>query len=144
MDDNGLKTLLPQIVDKSGKEIIRPDVLQSITQLAQLGQLVKIRKSLEKEEYQGKIDTRVIEATDALGFLDLVNNYPNTPWINVFLINDGPDTVFLSVNGGSPEIPIHKGEDISVDFSQAERRIETILYRCDIGETASVRVVGKC
>jgi len=142
MDDNDeLKTLLPQIVDKSGKEIIRPDVLQSITQLAQLGQLVKIRKSLEKEEYQGKIDTRVIEATDALGFLDLVNNYPNTPWINVFLINDGPDKVYLRINK-SEEIKMGVGETRTIDHTHAEQRIEQVYYKCDEGETASVRVEG--
>ncbi|GAI59664.1 unnamed protein product, partial [marine sediment metagenome] len=37
----------PKIIEE-GKEIVRPDALQAVVQLAQLGQLTKIRKALEK------------------------------------------------------------------------------------------------
>jgi len=132
----------PQVVDESGQEIVRPDVLQTITQLATLGQLAKIRKHLETEKFEGKFDPRTVEATEQARVLDLVGSYPYTPWINAFIINDGPDSAFLSFNEYHPH-KINKGETLTVDQSHAEERLRLVFYGCEAGGTATLRIIGQ-
>lgn len=132
-----------KVVDEEGREIIRPDVITAITQLASLAQLSKIRKSLEKEEYQGAQDSRTLSATDVYQVVDLVRNFPSIPWATASFVNDGPDTVYIGINRQARPAILLDGEDYKADFTKADRRIELIFYWCDAGETASVRVVGK-
>jgi hypothetical protein len=138
LDTSGIK-----VVDDEGREIIRPDAIQAVTQLASLAQLARIRKSLEKEEYRGVQDSRTLNSTDAYQVEDLTREYPFTPWATASFFNDGPDTVYIGINRrGSPAI-VAAGESYQVDFTKADRRIELIYYWCDATETASVRVIGK-
>lgn len=133
-----------KVVDDEGNEIVRPDVITAVVQLAQLAQQVRIRKSLEREEYQGKQDSRTLYATDAYQVEDLVMGYPGIPWVTAsFVNNDGSDTVYIGINRRSGFATILEGEPYQVDFTKADRRIELIYYWCDTGGTATVRVVGK-
>lgn len=137
---------LPDIkVIEDGKEVgpLPPGELQEIMQLATYGQLVRIRKSLEKEEFQGKQDSRVLDATDAYQTEDLVKKYPFIPWATASFVNDGADAVYIGINRQAGATKLEDGEPYEVDYTKAERRIELIYYWCDAGETASVRVVGK-
>lgn len=136
-----LTTQLPKVIEE-GKEVIRPDIIQAVTQLAQLGQLVKIRRSLQKREFQGKVDTRTLEVTDEIKHIGLINNYPNHPWISAFFINDGPDTVYIGINNPYEWVEIEKDETRTIDYTHADERIRKVYYKCDPGETASVRVEG--
>lgn len=97
---------------------------------------------LQAQSYYGIIDPRTLNATGVLKWLSLVEDPPYTPWISVSFFNDGPDKVNIGINrpDGSP---IESGESLTVDLSGANRRIETIFYQCDTGETASVRAIGK-
>ncbi len=133
----------PKIIDEEGKEIVRPDVLQAVVQLAQLGQMVKIRKSLEKEEFEGKEDPRTLNATDEIQVLSLTDDFPYTPWITAYFINDGPDPVRISLNRPYAQFELGMGETITVDRAHADERMNIIFYVCDSGETASVRVIGQ-
>ena len=134
----------PKIIEE-GKEVVRPDVLQAVVQLAQLGQMVKIRKSLEKEEFEGKLDDRTLSATDQLQWEDLMQDWPNTPWATAFFVNDDlVNPVYIQVNDRSNRvIPLNAGETKRIDFTKADRRIDLIYYWCDAGNTATVRVEGK-
>lgn len=139
------KQLVPQIkvVDDEGKEIMRPDVLAAVTQLATLGQLTRIRKSLEREHFEGKIDARTLSASYEMGFIELLKCWPHTPWTTATFFNDGPDTVYIGINDMHPYATLEKGDTLPADFTKADRRIEIIYYWTNAGETASVRVVGK-
>jgi len=141
-DLKSLATQLPKVIEE-GKEVIRPDVIQAVTQLAQLGQLVKIRRSLAKQEFRGKLDPRTLNATDREKIIDLIDGFPNYPWISAYFFNDGPDAVYISINRADEIHEVEYGESYSVDFSSADKRIEIIYYKCDTDETASLRVVGK-
>lgn len=139
----GLDTSGIKVVDDEGREIVRPDVIQAVTQLASLAQLARIRKSLEKEEYRGLQDSRTLSATDAYQVEDLVKEYPFIPWATASFINDGTDAVYIGINRQAGATRLENGESYEADFTKADRRIELIYYWCDPTETASVRVVGK-
>lgn len=139
------------VVDEEGKEIVRPDVVQAVVQLASLAQLARIRKSLEKEEFEGKVDSKTLDATDRPWGVDLVSQPPYRAWSTASFFNDGDistsppgeTTVYISINRPSYPVTLKYGESYSVDFTKADRRIEFIYYWCALGETASVRAVGK-
>lgn len=115
-----------------------------LTQLASLSQLTQIKEKLTKEEFEGKLDPRTLDATDKLQWLDLAEDPPHKPWITAYFINDG-DTVEIGVN--HPELGRHqikKTETLTIDQSHASERINRLFYVCASGVTASlVRVVGQ-
>lgn len=132
----------PKIIEE-GKEIVRPDALQAIVQLAQLGQMTKIRKALKKQEFQGEVDPRTLDATDEIQFISLIDRYPNVPWISAFLINDGPDVAKIAINRPYDQFEMGVNETRTISRAHAEERIRVIYYICDPGETASIRVMGE-
>lgn len=138
------KQLVPQtkVVDDEGREIVRPDVLQAVVQLATLGQLTRIRRSLEKEEFEGELDPRTLGATDVTQCLEL-DQYPNVPWATATAFNDGPNRVFIAINGLAKPVTLNLNEGMSLDFTKADMRIKSVYYWCGPGDTASVRAVGK-
>ncbi|MBA7689878.1 hypothetical protein ES703_98397 [subsurface metagenome] len=131
----------PKIIEE-GKEVVRPDVVQAVVQLATLGQLTKIRKSLEKEEYEGKEDPRTLSATDKPQFITFIREFPYVPWIGAYFINDGPDPVRISINRPYTPFTLALKETVTVNRAHADERIKVIYYVCDPGETASFRAIG--
>lgn len=138
------KVEIPGIeVIEGGKTIVRPDVIQAVTQLATLGQLVKIRKSLEREQFTGRLDSRTLDATSELKFLNLLEEWPHTPWINAFFMNtDGPDTAEIGINNINNTFKLRLNQTRTLDYAHADERITIIYYKCAVGETASVAVEG--
>ena len=146
--DKELQSLIPslrslKIDGEESKDEISPQTLQAIAQLASLAQLVKIRKSLEREQFGGRLDSRTLDATDQRKFLDLIKEWPHIPYATISLINDGPNSVYIALNRRDDEHKIESGESTSADFLKANERISVIYYRCAPGETASTRALGK-
>lgn len=137
------RKIIPEVVDESGKKVIRPDILQMVTQLASLGQLARIRKSLEKEEFEGKVDTITLSVTSKQSCLNLLDRWHYSALITGYFVNDGPDTAYIAINEPYAWLKIKKNETRTVDHTKADRRIERIYYKCDAGETASVRIEGE-
>ena len=141
------RSIIPEVVDETGRKITGPEmeaVTGLVTQLAQLAQLARIRKSLEREHVEGKVRPLTLSATDELNYLDLKDNWPYIPWATAYFYNDGPDySVFISINNPYEWYEVKNAEDYSVDLLKADRRIEIVYYKCDSKETASVRAVGK-
>lgn len=133
----------PEIVDESGRPLVGPEmeaVLGIVTQFAQLAQLARIRRAVEREQFQGKIHTAAVPVTDRRQRLDFVEDEPYTPLISAFIINDGPNTAKIAINEPYKWLEIKTNEDRSIDHSRAERKIERIYHECDSGETASLRI----
>lgn len=106
-------------------------------------ELVRIRSSLEREHFQGRIDPRDLSANDQLQLLDLKNKTPMTPWTSVFIINDGPNTVDVGINEPDNAQEIRASETRTIDYTKADTRIEKIYYKCPTaGQTASLRFIG--
>ena len=146
----GRPTIVTPKVIEEGKEIVRPDVLQAVVQLAQLGQMVKIRKALEKEEFKGKQYSITLNASDSPEVYDLTRRPPHIAWATASFFNDGDPadptaeiSVYIAINDWIGALTLKKGETHTADFAKADRRIEQVYYWCNQGETASVRVVGK-
>lgn len=100
-------------------------------------------QALQAQSYTGLTDSRVLAVRPNLQWLNLVSDPPYTPWITATLHNDGPHSVFIAINNPSEFVELSMGDEYPVDMSGADRRIEFVFYRCNLGETASVRAVGK-
>ena len=142
------KTFIPEIVDDTGKPLVGPDidaVLKRVTELAEVANLARIRKSLERQEFKGIADPRVLNATDQMQYVDLLQLAP-AAWISCFIINRGPDMVHIQVNYPfrQASLNIAPKETRTIDYSHADRRIELLYYQCDPGGTALVEVEGVC
>jgi len=139
----------PKIIEED-KEVVRPDVLQAVVQLAQLGQLVKIRKSLEKtgeslekQEFEGVLVPKTLSATDKVRQMAPVRTWPYVPWISAFFVNDGPNAARLAINEPSERFELGAHETRTISRAHAEERIHAIYYVCEKGKTASIRVEGE-
>lgn len=125
-------------------EIIDIEVRQLLTQLASLSQLTQITKKLAKEEFQGQLDPRTLDTTDRLKWLDLLEEWPHKAWISGYFINDGPNTAEIAINRWPEKRHLIKiNETLTINQEHADERIEKLFYKCDTGETASVRAVGQ-
>jgi len=146
----GKKNITMPTIEAQGKGVsnprMDPAVMSFIMQASIASQAVRIRKSIEehnrKESFEGKLDTRELLADDTTQSISLVDEWPNTPWISVLLIN-GPDTVYIGINRASGWMQLLKNETRALDYSNAEEKIKVIYYRCDPGMTADVRVEGQ-
>jgi hypothetical protein len=67
---------------------------------------------------------------------------PVKPWFNCSIVNDGPYSVMVIVNSEKSFEwhEIAKDETYKVDMGRP--LIKDVLLQCDIGETATVRLVG--
>lgn len=100
----------------------------------------EIANSLNRERFRGFLDFKTISATEVVGMVDLRFLHP---WVTASFYNDGPNTVYIAVNGASKWLEIKNGENLTVDFQKADVRITLVFYKCNAGETASARVIGK-
>lgn len=98
---------------------------------------------MQSRLYQGVTDPRELDVDSDGCSLDLINNEPYTPWVSVQFINDGPDSVWVGVNGPDEKFEIKSGEDATVNRIGALTRISAIYLVCKAGETATVRVIGE-
>lgn len=114
--------------------------LPLIIQLAQLGQAVRVRKVLEESArrrfFRGELNKLTLTANGNRQEAQVLS------WISMFVINGGPNPVHFGVNTPLEFIDILVGETRTIDLKDAEKRIESIYYWCDTGNTASVRVEG--
>ena len=65
---------------------------------------------IQSQSYAGVTDPRTCDATYVSQCLDLVNNEPYTPWVSADFINDGPDSVWVAINGPDAAFEIKIGE----------------------------------
>jgi len=93
--------------------------------------------------YLGRVDPRILQATQDLRWINLVSEPPYVGWISAAFFNDGPNSVFIGINNPDALSEIGAGESLEVTMAGAQRRIELVFYKCNPGERASVRVVGK-
>jgi len=102
-----------------------------------------IRKSVERTAYKGLVDGRLLTITDEIMWLDLVNDSPHSPWMSVYLVNQGLKTIYVSVNYADSWGVLHTNDTLSFDHSHAVRKIESIGFKCDPGETSTVRIIAQ-
>jgi len=136
------------VVYERGKEVapvpkrIPPELLQIIMLDDIQVALTKVNKHLEKAEFEGVVDPRTLSVTDKIQRITLIHDWPFTPWICAYFINDGPSTARIAINYRGDEFEMRVGETRTIDHAHADERIGIIYFICDPGETASVRAEG--
>lgn len=135
-DDSFLNIMLGSVIAVAGIMVLVP-TLQRMFPVAQLTQY------LEAQAYLGLTDDRTLNATPTMQWLNLISNPPYHPWITAYFFNDGPHSVFIGINNPNELIQLASGEDKAVDMTGADRRIELVFFKSNIGERASVRAIGK-
>lgn len=137
------------VVYERGKEVtpvskrIPPELLQIILLDDVQVALTKVNKHLEKAEFEGVVDPRTFAVTDEMKGIALIHDWPFTPWITASFFNDGPNRAYIALNYIFDWASLEKGESANMDFSRSDKRIQFVHYKCDAGEKASVRVIGK-
>jgi hypothetical protein len=102
-----------------------------------------LTQQMQAQTYRGQTDVKTINADGTLRWLDVRHNFPYTPWVSAFFINDGPDPVQIAINYPDDRFTIYPDETRTVDRSGAQERISIIFYVCQKGKTASVRIEGE-
>jgi hypothetical protein len=129
--------------DDQSRERISSNVPQAVVALAQLGQLVRIRRALERQQFEGSIAEITLNCTDQQQEVEMLENPFFIRSVTVAFINNGPNTAYILINHTNLPFSIQINESYPIDFSRAERRIESLVYWCDTGGTAVVRVKVK-
>lgn len=121
--------------------VVMMSVLQSMPALTTA--TAQATQALQAQSYTGLTDSRVLTANRFLQWVNLVSSPPYSPWITASFYNDGPHSAFIAINNPDEPTEIALGGSIEVNMTGGDRRIEFVFYRCNAGETASVRAVGK-
>lgn len=122
--------------------VIMPVIMIALL-LSMAQQMQTQTQILQAQAYHGVEDTRILNATGSLQWINLIHNYPFRPWISAYFINDGPSPVEIGINYPDKTFTMNPYETITVNRSGAlDERILIIYYRCSLGARASVRVTG--
>lgn len=142
------KSIIPQVVDDEGKRIVGPEleaVTQLVTQMAQVAQLARIRKTLERQEAQmEKIPEGVMRPFIKTITGDTIEMWKVTKDVGQkcnsgTIYNDGPDSAWVCLNDirdGFQEVK--EGE--SLDFSFKHPVIERFFFYSTADGEASLRI----
>lgn len=95
------------------------------------------------QAFTGLTDDRVLNATPTIQWINLISHPPYHPWITAYFFNDGPQSVFIGINNPDELTQLAAGESKTVDMAGGDRRIELVFFKSNLGERASVRVIGK-
>ncbi len=137
-------TNVPKVTDDAGNPLVGPEleaVVKLVNQMAQTAQLARIRQALEREQFEGKSDNRVLNGTLSMQTVDLVHAWPFTPWIRGTFRNRGPGILKFAVNADKDFRTLHLGESDPRDHSKAAQRIEQFYFYCE-GQPAVLEVEG--
>ncbi len=102
-----------------------------------------IRQSLERTEFKGLTDSRMLTVTDEIIWLDLINDSPHSPWMSAYLVNEGLEDIYVSVNYVDSWGTLHKAGTLSFDHIHAVRKIESMGFKCDLGKTSSITIIAQ-
>lgn len=126
------------VLDQQGREVVRPDVVQMVTQLSQLAQLTRLRR-LEESKIPSHTETFEHTVSDEDFTL-----YLSPPWISVSVVNRGADAVHIEVNSGG-RIPVKADipADEDFEYNAVYANIISITFRAEAGGSAQLDVKGK-
>jgi len=142
------KKFTPTIVDSEGNKVVGPEmeaVTGLVTQMAQVAQLARIRKTLEKQESQmERIPQGVMRPFEKTVTGDTIERWEVIDDVGQkcssgTVYNDGPDSCWVALNDirdGFQEIK--EGE--SLDFSFKHPVIERFFWYSTADGTANLRI----
>lgn len=135
------------VVYERGKPEVQKRIDPKLLELVMLDDLTvglnKVNEHLAKAEFRGELEPRTFTVSEEAQEIDLIRDWATPHLITASFFNDGPNTAYIAVNSPSKWVELKKGESINIDFAKADKRIVFIHHKCDAGETASVRAIGK-
>ncbi len=96
----------------------------------------------QAQSFIGLTDSKTLRATHLFQWINLINDPPYHPWVTAAFHNDGPQVALIGINNPDELAELAVGEDLAVDMTAGDRRIEFIYYKTASG-IAAVRVIGK-
>ncbi len=99
-------------------------------------------QALQAQSFVGNEDPRTLHATNRLQWINLLYDYPHTPWISAYIINDGPSAIEIGINYPDDRFTMNPRETITITRSGAEERIKIVYYVSHPGLRADVRITG--
>jgi len=116
---------------------IKPNALLGITAIEQTELLEEILETLRYTIPEGVIVPSTVSVTD-----EWTPVVPAKPLFSFYMINDGPNSVYFSINRKVPletvKVPLKSGEDIAVDMDAP--KIRKMYLTCEKGKSATVRL----
>ena len=128
-------------VVEDGKQVANPRIdpgpMSFLIQMAQLGQLVKIRKYFDDRVSHGLIQTfGDIKVTDQVR--EIKFDYPAQ---SASIVNNGGKCVYVWVNTRlRPSHKMKRGE--TFDIGLETHKLNCVYLQCDPGETTNMRIVA--
>jgi hypothetical protein len=127
---------------------MNPSALQEIMQLAQYGQVVRLRKALERRQTKGLTESHVLSANDQQQVLQIGLPFQrekrySEPWARVFLENKGPSTVHVALHTPDDWFDLDPTDKEQIDLLESDNRLRNLYYYCDDGQTATLIARGK-
>lgn len=117
--DKEVTALVPKVIE-DGKEVIRPDILQVVTQLASLAQLARIRRAVEKDVYRPAPVGKVREFEKTVSGSDIerwevIDDLDDNKGVSCTIYNNSDDySVWVALNDvreGFGEIKPNESKD---------------------------------
>jgi len=105
--------------------------------------IAPLTRQLQAQAYTGAVDSRELNATSSVKWINLIGDPPYNAWVSADFTNKGPGKAYVGVNTPGPWIEMESGGGGSVNMAGANKRIEVIFYKTDPGETAVITAIGK-
>jgi len=135
-----------ELFDDSDMQMIMMMVMMVVMMSMFMGPLTQQMQAqtqaLQAQSYGGNEDPRTVPVTNRLSWINLIYDYPFTPWVSAYFINDGPSAVEIGINYPDDRFVMNPRETITVTRTGAEERIKIVYFICSPGLAASVRVTG--
>lgn len=142
-EDSMVNVMLAAIFAVAGIAVLTPT-------LQRIFSAMPSARMLQAQTYTGLTDERRLNANPTIQWLNLISDPPYVGWIRASFFNDGDPTnseltpsVFIGINNPGELHEVAYGESYNVDFAGAQRRIEFVYYKTNLGEKASVRIIAK-
>jgi len=116
---------------------IMANVAMALTGSSQASQYI------QSQMYQGVTDPREHDVTSEGVKVDLVNGPPYTPWVSAQFINDGPCSVWVTIDCVDESFQLKVNENATINRIGALTRIPCFTLVCEAGGTAVVRIWGE-
>jgi hypothetical protein len=123
--------------EKLKEQAIKPEIVIT-TLLDEIAyRLSKIENILKAEHPEGYLGHYEDTITDKIKEWE-----PPDIWFSGSLYNYGPNTVYVQTNDIALDfVPVELNENLEFDFKTA--KIKKIYFKCNKGETAKIKIIGK-
>lgn len=116
-------------------------ILQSF--LASQSESTALAQAFSPFVYQGRTDSRIVNATPVLQWFDLIHSHPYRPWTSVIIENDGPNIAEVGLNSAGELFRVFPGIPKTIERTTSIDKIAVVFYITEPGESAVLHFIGE-